>query len=345
MVSASPEVVVAHMLAAYPPVQPTVVGSLASTRNDNWLIADGTGRRYVLRRHRQHAHTERVGFQLRFQQHLLRGGFPTAEVVQPRAGGLFVLDDDGVPWALFTYIDGDYYDFGNMGQVAEAARRLAQFHALAETFPAECVALEYDPPIRDWWTGCEENLQALEDLYAGRAVADELAYLRDWWRWVLSEWPLTRLDGLPAGWVYSDYHGRNMVFHGDNMCGLFDFDDVNRGPLVYDVARGVHMFGRERRGAHRIRPEVANLFVDEYARYRALSKEEREALSMMVALCYPPQARYHQYCQQRFGEDLVARLRREVAAMRALRAEMARIGPLFTDLVPVGHVEGEEWTR
>lgn len=284
------ESAVAQILAAYPLVQPAVAGSLASTRNENWLVADAAGRRYVLRRNRQHAGVERVEFQLRFQEHLRRDGLPTAQLIQPRAGGLVVLDDDGVPWSLFTYIEGEHYDFANMGQVAEAARRLAQFHTVAETFSGDDVVLDYGPPVREWWARCEDNLQALEEMYASDNVQDELSYLRARWQSMLSEWPLLRLDRLPVGWVHSDYHGMNIAFRGDQLCGLFDFDDVNRSPLVYDVARGVHMFGREHRGAQRIRPEAANLFVEEYARGRALSAEEREALPMMVALPYTPQA-------------------------------------------------------
>jgi Ser/Thr protein kinase RdoA (MazF antagonist) len=176
----------------------------------------------------------------------------------------------------------------------------------------------------------DENLQALEEMFAGVAVQDELAYLRDWWRWVLAEWPLARLNALPVGWVYGDYHGRNMVFVGDELCGLFDFDDIERGPLVFDVARGVHMFGREARGSFRIRPEVARLFIEAYTRSRALSHEERAALPVMVAMHFPPDARYHRYCQERRGEDIEARLRRDVGVMRGLRAEMARIGPLLS---------------
>jgi hypothetical protein len=89
------------------------------------------------------------------------------------------------------------------------------------------------------------------------------------------------------------------------------------------------MFGREARGSFRIRPEVARPFIDAYARGRGLSREERAALPVMVAMYFPPDARYHRYCQQQCGEDIEARLRREVGVMRGLRAEMARIGPLL----------------
>jgi aminoglycoside phosphotransferase (APT) family kinase protein len=60
-----------------------------------------------------------------------------------------------------------------------------------------------------------------------------------------------RVDALPVGWVHDDYHGRNMVFVQDEMRGLFDFDAVERGPLVIDVAYGTYSFGREARGSMR----------------------------------------------------------------------------------------------
>jgi Ser/Thr protein kinase RdoA (MazF antagonist) len=175
------DAVISGILAAYPFGRPAVVGAFdASFRNGNWLVEDDRGRRYVLRRNLQHAHGPRITFQVRFQQHLRQHGFPTAEVVETRSGDLFVLDDEGVPWVLCTYIEGREYDFGRRAQVLEAARRLAQFHAMAETFPDDAVVLDYDPPIRDWWVSVEENLQTLEEMFAGVAVQAELAYLREW---------------------------------------------------------------------------------------------------------------------------------------------------------------------
>ncbi len=87
------------------------------------------------------------------------------------------------------------------------------------------------------------------------------------------------------------------------------------------------MFAREKRGSHTIRTGVARAFIRAYAQSLALSDEERAALPMMVAMSFPPKAAYHRYCRDRRGEDLVARLRREVARMRWLSAEMDRIGP------------------
>ena len=315
------------ILAAYPLREPVIVRRFEATRNEIWLIEESRGQRYVLRRNLQHANAERIEFQVRFQQHLLKHGFPTSEIVEARSGESVVVDGRGVPWVLFTFVQGDEFDFARDEQVLEAARRLAQFHSIAETFPGTSVSLDYQGPYRDWWAGAEENLHDLEEMYAGLPVQDELSYVREWWARVLTEWPLARLDALPVGWVYGDYHGRNMVFVGNELRGLFDFDDIERGPLIYDVAQGVHMFAREKRGSHTIRTGVARAFIVAYAPSRTLSDEERAALLMMVAMSFPPNAAYHRYCREKRGEDLVARLRREVVRMRWLRAEMERIGP------------------
>jgi Ser/Thr protein kinase RdoA (MazF antagonist) len=318
------DAVLAPVLAAYSLRGARVLDLLeASNRNDNLLVIDATGARYVLRRFRRNPDARRVEFQVRFQQHLLRRGFPTVEVVETRAGTLCVLADDGFPWVLFTHVEGREYDFGHIGQVAEAAQRLAQFQAVAETFPGAHVAVEYAPPLREWWVRCDENLRELAELLAGSAVEEELAYVQDWWARVLAEWPLTRVDALPVGWVHHDYHGRNMVFVQDEMRGLFDFDAVERCPLICDVAYGIYSFGREARGSTRIRETVAHVFLDTYTRERPLTREEWAAFPMIIALSWLLQPRFYAHLQQD-GVELIPRFRRDAHMMRAVGAEMQR---------------------
>lgn len=224
---------------------------------------------------------------------------------------------------LFTHVEGTESDFGRLGQVAEAARRPAQFHAVAETFPGTPVAVEHAPPLRQWWVRCDENLQELAELFAGGAVEEELTYVRDWWRQVLAEWPLARVDALPAGWMHGDDHGRNMVFAQDEMRGLFDFDAVERCPLVCDVAYGIYSFGREARGSTRIREAVAHVFLDTYTWERPPTREEWAAFPMMVALSWLLQPRFYAHLQ-RDGVALIPRCRRDVHLMRAVEGELQR---------------------
>ncbi|MEX1253131.1 MAG: phosphotransferase [Dehalococcoidia bacterium] len=320
-----------EVVAAYPVAQLTILQELEGFRNENWLVEDERGHRYVLRRNVQHTSPERIEFQARFQQHLLSHGFPVARIIETRAGEPFAVDGDGFLWTLFEYVDGQEYDFARREQVVEAARRLAEFHVIAETFPGEGVALRYQQPIREWWATAAENQAQLEEMYAGQGVEDELGHLRERWRQLLAEWPLARVDALPVGWVHGDYHGRNVVFAGDGIRAVFDFDDMERGPIIYDVAIAAQRFGREGRGLVSIRPEVGRLFVREYSRVRTLTDEEREALPTMVSISFPPNAAYHRYCREHRGEDIVARLRLEVMIMRTLEAEVDRIWPTLRD--------------
>jgi homoserine kinase type II len=266
-------------------------------------------------------------FQLALQRHLARHGFPTAAVVETVSHRPFATDEDGVPWVLFAHVEGDEYDFQNRERVTAAAQCLARFHLVTESFRAEAPGPEYKAPIRQCWANVEQDLRELAEMLDGDSTREALAYLAGWWRSVLREWPLERLDALPAGWLHGDYHGRNLVFDGDRVAGLFDFDDVDAGPYAYDVAAGLYRFGREGRGSLSIRLEYARLFVAGYETVRPISHEERAALPVMVATGYPPNPRHYRYWRDRRGEQIEGRFLREVTSIRTLHAEMQRIGP------------------
>lgn len=297
--------------------------------NDSFLVEDEAGDRYVLRRYRRNVDERRNLFQLRFQQQLYQSGFPTSEVIEPTSGGLLVTSEAGA-WVLFPYIKGTEYDFARMAQVAEAGRRLAEFHVVTDSIQMEEVVIDINPALRRWWTHGEEEIAELEKMFTGQGVEEELAFLRDWQAELVQQWPLARLDALPTGWVHSDYHGRNMVFVGDELRGLFDFDPLHRGFKVEDVAHALFMFSREFRGSTHIRLEAARLFLDEYDQRRRLEGVEREAIPMMGVLVWVTNAPYFALLQ-RDGEDPVAYLRHYVSLMRDLQLEMARLGPLLTE--------------
>ncbi len=319
------------VLRQYPLSEPNVVGPFeASKRNDSFLVEDAVGDHYVLRRYRRNIDERRVLFQLSFQQQLRQRGFPTSRVIESGSSLPLVASQAGL-WALFSYIEGEEYDFGRMAQVAEAGRRLAEFHTVTDSIKLKDVDIEINPHPRCWWTHAEEEIAELEQMFAGQGVEGEIAFLRDWQAQLVHQWPLARLDNLPVGWVHSDFHGRNMVFVGDELRGLFDFDPLHRGFLVEDVGHALFMFSREFRGSTHMRPEAVRLFLAEYHRTRPLGGEERAALPMAATLAWVPSAAYHELLR-RDGEDTLAFFRHFVQLMRDLGAEMERLRPLLTEL-------------
>jgi len=316
------------VLAAFGLVANQVGRQIESFGNDNWVVRHRTGTLCILRRNAQHESLERLRFQVNLQRHLLARGVPTAAILEANDGSVLVVDDEGVTWMLFAHVHGTAYAFDNPKQTVEAAQWLARFHDVCASFAAEPPEAPGQVPIRACWANASQNLSGLEAMFQGSRFKDELAYVRAYWQSLLQDWPLERVDALPSGLMHGDYHGRNLVFVGERLAGLFDFDDVSRGPLIWDVANAALKFGRTGRGSLTFRPHAFRLFLEAYASLRPLSRDEREILPTMVVLSNPPYAPYYRYRAARHL-DVEARFLREVASMQKLTREMVRIAFLL----------------
>jgi Ser/Thr protein kinase RdoA (MazF antagonist) len=318
-----------EILRAYALPNARAVDEFESYGNDNWLVEEARGRRYVLRCHHLNADPARIEFQLDLQQHIAAQGIPTTSVVRRASGERIAFDEGGTPWVLFDVIEGDEYDFSRLEQAVDAARTLARFHLATETFVAEAAGPEYKAPFRDCWENAERDLRELEAMFTPDAAGD-LACLAECWNDTLAALPPDHLAALPAGWIHGDYHGRNLVFDGDSVAGVFDFDDVDRGPYACDLAGAVLKFARVSRGSVHLRPDVARIFVEAYAAVRPLTPPERAALPVLLPIGHPPHPRSFRYWRRR-GDDITARFGREVAGIRRVRAQLAQLAPASLD--------------
>jgi len=298
----------------------------ASKRNQNLVIELRDGRLYVLRHYRRNPDISRIRFQLRFQEHLRGTGIPTSRVIET-SNGKSLVTDQGKAYALFSYVAGTEYDFANHDQAREAASWLARLHEVAESFSnGPAPDLDTIPNVPQWWTHGEQEMAKLDEFFHGRDVRDELAFLRCWQGKLIEECPPRSLDALPKVWVHGDYHGRNVLFRGNRLAAIFDFDVVHRGFRIEDVAYGLFAFARMGRGSPQVRTDVARLFLAEYDRAYPLTRQEVEALpSVTVAVHARTAQRYA--LRERLGEDPAGALQRHVRVMQALR-EMASRLPL-----------------
>ena len=320
-----PETTLRAILAHFGIENPVLIEPMeASKRNDNFIVGEGD-RKYVLRRYRRNNDEMRVRFQLSFQQHLLGSGFPTSEILPTQAGDSLVCEESGL-WSLFTFVEGSEFDFSSATQVASAAQRLAQLHQAAPSFSDPEVVFEVNREWCDWWANGEGEIRQLAAMFADRGVDDDLAFLRGWYSEAIREWPAERVERLPRGWMHGDWHGRNMVFVGDEVRGVFDYDPMRRGITIEDVARAIFMFGRESRPSRQIRPEVAPLFVEEYQRHHPLSDEELNAIPFVMVAHWAPTVDYlaHARTRRRRCGRTFAPHRRADAGSRARSWAIAR---------------------
>jgi homoserine kinase type II len=290
-----------------------LIGLLPTTgRNVNAMIADAEGTRYVLRCYRRNADLARIQFQLGFQEHLLGKGIPTADTVATKAGERLVSSDQQT-WVLFRHVGGTGYDCVNEEQLCNAARCLTDLHDAAEDFAGTPVTDDTIPNLRRWWTHGADDLAELHTTFADRDVAAELAFLDGWQASLIGDFPIEVVDQLPPAWVHSDFHGENLAFVDNRVTGVFDFDLVDRGYRLEDVAYATFHFARQDAISNLIRPELAAAFQEHFV----LTDLEHAALpAFIVATQARNAARYR--IREREGADPDAVLRRHVARVRHL---------------------------
>jgi homoserine kinase type II len=304
------------VLARYPLEDPRVVGAFdASTRNDNVRVVDARGGGAVLRRYRRNRDPERARFQIRFQQQLEAGGFPVARTFESTSGETVVVDEEGLPWALFGLVEGEHYDFGRLEHAREAGRRLAELHDVTDRF-AEAPRYHLDANLRRFVAAPDEIAEGLRRDFGSAELEPDIRRYERRLEAIADALPPDRFDALPAGWLHDDYHGRNVIFAGDEMVALLDFDKLQRDPRASDIARGVVSFGRERRGSHALRPDFVGAFLAGYRERREISREEIEAMPLLIELAWAPFAAIS-HMLQADGKAPAAAMRRDLEDMRA----------------------------
>lgn len=231
------------------------------------------------------------------QAHLLRRGLPVPAIIQPAnpADGPFT-------WVLYEWVDGASPGPGqlsaqaaiNLGTtVAQTVQHLAQWctdWAGAEPWQA--------PPLEEQVALCEELLRhaeqgvteydrtAAEDLRRRIVALEQLAPL------------VPRILGLDRQWVHGDFHEGNLLYQGDRVVAIIDFDNMRRAPRAFDFTRALAHCFRKPGGGLLFSPEQ-DAFALAYLTQLAAPAEELELSAPLWAytlLCdiWPLNARYLQ---------------------------------------------------
>jgi len=260
--------------------------------NDNWLVETERGRYFLKRRFsilREPRRTNAV--RLIHAQHdlvkwLRKAGFPAPAIV-PTAGGETLLALNGGLYEIQGYIEGDLYDHSRSAHLEAAAITLGRYHACVDGCApgALCTLGElYSPAnasaaLRLVTTRLHEAWQLGRDPVVAAATqqlrirADEL---------------VSRFAGhrrLPTLVIHGDYYAGNLLFQGDHIVGVVDYDKANWQPRVVELAEALIYFASPRPGQlkHLVYPgtlewEPFARFLQGYARVVTLDEDEVHAL-------------------------------------------------------------------
>jgi homoserine kinase type II len=238
---------------------------------DNINARVATDRGDVVVREYVHSTRAKVAAELAFVAHLARDGFPTPMPYTADNGDPFALVA-GRPIAVFPFASGDVPPVMTLDLAEQSGALLARMHTAA----------------MDW---ADDRIPVIDRLDVLGSAADsdvELAGADEWReenRRFLDDnaEALALLAEQPAGPLHHDLHRRNLLAEGGRVTAVLDFDELNHGPLILDLARLLQYAALERPDL-RLPAAVAEAALAGYQKVRLLTATELELLPVAFDL-------------------------------------------------------------
>jgi homoserine kinase type II len=236
----------------------------------------------------------RVAFAHHIQLHLGAQGFPVPRLIGTREDNNSMVQRDDRVYEMFEFVKGRHYDQSVEG-AAESGRVLAAMHAALASHRCP-----YDAPRGSFHgvAGTEGALAmipaavpAVEPLVDVERLRAQCEFLRH--AYVDAASRVVRLGYADRTLllVHGDWHPGNLIYHGERVVAVLDFDSARLEPRMSDVANGSLQFSMvigapgapetwpEGLSAERLRAFVKAY--DDAARER-LSRDELESLSWLI---------------------------------------------------------------
>ncbi len=250
--------------------------------NDNWVVETTQGRYFLKHRHPSHSQPELIRGEHVLMVWLKRAGFPAPRLLRHVYGDtLLVLD--GECYEVQEYIAGRPYNHGRRQDLERAAATLGRYHVLVEGFsppPMWRIGELYHPRILqsnlaslvESWK-LDRNSEFMEIVYRVAAQSDDLAA-----RFACH-------GTLPELVIHGDYYAGNLLFDGDQVVAVVDYDKARWQPRAVELAEVLIYFASPRPGyvQHLVYPGVLEWgpfrrFVRAYSRVTAPADGELIAL-------------------------------------------------------------------
>jgi homoserine kinase type II len=236
--------------------------------NRNLRIATD-GREVVLRAYR-FSGAEKIRAELRLVSFLAEHGYPTPAPLRTRGGELLVMD--GTPVALFPRAPGVVPDAVTVPLAERMGELLASLHLLTAGWADARIPTIDRFGLIGRALASRPDLDGVEEWHAQmrRFLEDHGA-------------DLALLGELPTGPLHHDLHRHNLLIAGGAVTAVLDFDELNEGPLVLDLARALQYLALDRED-RRLPRDLADAVVAGYDRTRALTAAERRLLPVALDL-------------------------------------------------------------
>lgn len=251
-------------------------------RHLKWLVRTKKGK-FLAKTYGTEPHTlENLRFQHYLSGHLQNSRVPVA-VIQRARSGQTVLDMGD--WALEVqqYVSGEPMHITEK-TLAIAAKALARFHNV-------CAGVAAPPRDVNMWRFSEVPRFTYQKMYE-RACAEhschDIAHITNkiaqFMEEAAEELDLDKRRRFEVGLIHGDWHGNNLLFHGEQLLAVIDLEYAGQGCYLEDLAYGIsNLCIRTTVEEERLEART-DIFLSEYERGRKLSEYERRALYYAVGV-------------------------------------------------------------
>jgi Ser/Thr protein kinase RdoA (MazF antagonist) len=183
----------------------------------------------------------RVAFAHAVQSHLAEKRFPVTELVATRDENNTILQLNNHIYEVFRFVTGSRYD-GSAEATLDTGRQLANFHKHLADFAHKWKPLRASfhdsATVRrhlktlgsDKMTGADKKLQGVAEALMS-AYNSSSARVNQ-----------CGFDAWDQQVVHGDWHPGNMLFSGQQIVAVLDFDSIRIAPPVTDLANGMLQF-------------------------------------------------------------------------------------------------------
>lgn len=217
------------VLAAFSFARPTVISSMGGTAASKVLIEDGPLRYVIRRRPRQFGTASYLSFDHDLNRLLTAEGFPVAPYLPSHDGHTWAVVDHEI-FEATTFIYGTVEKKPNDRQLHNLGRQVARLHLIGTRFThpdKEGFVREDHPSI------LLPLIEELEQLAADQSEHSAFEELRN--TILATNERLTKRRERDWTVIHGDLHPGNVLFKGDEVIALFDFDYTARGMAIRDI--------------------------------------------------------------------------------------------------------------
>jgi Ser/Thr protein kinase RdoA (MazF antagonist) len=250
--------------------------------NENWAVTTDRGRFFLKHRHPNLRQPNVIRAQHHIMGRLRQAGFPAPKVFPTTQGDSLVTLAEEL-YEIHEFVAGEPYDHDRPAHLAEAAYTLGRYHARVQGLAPQALC-------------------GLGDLYSPLLLETALTNLIGAWQ--LDQDPslapvVRRLrthatnlarrfaghGALPHLVIHGDYYAGNLLFNGDRIVSVVDFDKTQWQPRIVELCEALIYFASPRPGhlTHLVYPGFLRWqyfahFVQNYSQTIVLDGSEVRAL-------------------------------------------------------------------